>query len=304
VGSRAGLARHDDLAWRHQGYFMRDDAFDGIRFDQRYDFGLPRLALSWEPSASWQAFASYAYASREPAFRDLYDAEGVGSVPLYGHIDEAAGIYADPLVKPEHVNDYELGASWHAGGASLTANLFHMDFRDELVFAGQYDTDLGYPIIGNAARSVHQGVELAGASRDGSSAAWSWRSTATSRSRQPLHRVPRELRPHARGPGGLRRQAARVLARAHGERRRARVVEGAECSRRGAVCGRVFVDNTGTDANSIAAHTVWNAALSTAGHVAGAHATLTLRGFNLGAPALRHHRLHGLRRARRARCRT
>ena len=46
--------------------------------------------------------------------------------------------------------------------------------------------------------------------------------------------------------------------------------------------GRVFVENTGTDLNSIAPHTVWNAALSAAGQWAGAHTTLTLRGFNLG----------------------
>src|SRR5437867_2139839 len=37
-----------------------------------------------------------------------------------------------------------------------------MDFRDELVSSGQFNTDLGYPILGNAAKSVHQGVELAG----------------------------------------------------------------------------------------------------------------------------------------------
>ncbi|MGH7741346.1 MAG: hypothetical protein ACRENS_04920, partial [Candidatus Eiseniibacteriota bacterium] len=42
-----------------------------------------------------------------------------------------------------------------------SANLFRMNFRDELVYAGQFDTDLGYPILGNAAQSIHQGVELA-----------------------------------------------------------------------------------------------------------------------------------------------
>jgi len=45
--------------------------------------------------------------------------------------------------------------------------------------------------------------------------------------------------------------------------------------------GRVFVDNTGTDLNSIAPHTVWNGALSAAGRVAGARTTVTLRGLNL-----------------------
>jgi outer membrane receptor protein involved in Fe transport len=48
-----------------------------------------------------------------------------------------------------------------------------MDFRDELVYAGQFNTDLGYPILGNAARSIHQGVEIetsvrVGGHRDGS----------------------------------------------------------------------------------------------------------------------------------------
>lgn len=150
-----------DLAWRHQGYQMRGDRFDGVRFDQHYDFALPRLGLTWSPRAGVSAFASWSYAEREPAFRDLYDAEGPGSVPLYRTVDVANGVYRDPLITPERVNDWELGGSWRGSGVSATANLFRMDFRDELVYAGQFDTDLGYPILGNAARSVHQGVELA-----------------------------------------------------------------------------------------------------------------------------------------------
>jgi iron complex outermembrane receptor protein len=203
------------------------------------------VALSWQRSASWSAFASYAYASREPALRDLYDGETVGNVPLYGHIDQVAGVYDDPLVRPEHVNDYELGGSWHAGTASLTANLFHMDFRDELVFAGQFDTDLGYPITGNAARSVHQGVELAGA-------------------------ISRRLDRGGFSPERMANAGARASWKGVSARVEAQYA------------GRVFVDNTGTDLNSIAPHTVWNGAVSAAGHVAGARTTLTLRGFNLG----------------------
>src|SRR5262249_39740691 len=36
------------------------------------------------------------------------------------------------------------------------------------VYAGQFNTDLGYPILGNAARSVHQGVEIEGSLAFGS----------------------------------------------------------------------------------------------------------------------------------------
>jgi outer membrane receptor protein involved in Fe transport len=140
---------------------MRGDQFDGIQFDQRYDFALPRIGATWTPRPSLSAFASWAYSSREPAFRDLYDAEGAGSVPLYGTIDVASGIYEDPLIRPERVNDFEVGGAWRGEQASASLNLFRMDFHDELVFFGQYDTDLGYAIIGNAAQSVHQGIEAA-----------------------------------------------------------------------------------------------------------------------------------------------
>jgi iron complex outermembrane receptor protein len=147
-----------DLAWRHQSYDMGRDRFDGVRFDQPYDFALPRLGLTWTPRAGLMVFGGWAYSRREPAFRDLYDAEGAGSVPLIAD--------GEPLIRPERVNDFEVGASWSATGArgerSMTLNLFRMDFEDELVFAGQFNTDLGYPTVGNAARSVHQGVEFAG----------------------------------------------------------------------------------------------------------------------------------------------
>jgi iron complex outermembrane receptor protein len=276
------LRATSDLAWRHQGYSMRDDQFDGVKFDQRYDFGLPRVALSWQPSASWQAFASYAYASREPALRDLYDGETVGSVPLYGHIDAAAGVYSDPLVRPEHVNDVELGGSFHAGTASLSVNLFRMDFRDELVYAGQFDTDLGYPIIGNAARSVHQGAELAGAvsrraSREVELALDGNLTLADnhfveyreSYGPTPADQVVYDGKPLGFSPANMANAGARASWKGVSARIEVQYA------------GRVFVDNTGTDANSIAPHTVWNGALSAAAHVAGARATVTLRGFNL-----------------------
>jgi len=149
-----------DLAWRHQGYDMRDDAFDGINFRQPYNFALPRLGVTFTPKSAWSGFASVAWASREPSFRDLYDAESSGSVPLFEHVDPVTNTWTDPLIHPEHVMDLEVGGAWHTGHGRVAVNVFRMDFRDELVYAGQFDTDLGYPILGNAARSRHQGVEF------------------------------------------------------------------------------------------------------------------------------------------------
>jgi iron complex outermembrane receptor protein len=150
-----------DVAWRHQAYYMRGDEFDGIRFDQTYDFVNPRAGVTWTPRPGLSTYASYARSGREPAFRDLYDAEGAGSKPLYEISDTVNNIYENPLVTPETVDDFELGVTWRGRDASATANLFRMNFREEIVFAGQYNTDLGYATVGNAARSVHQGIELA-----------------------------------------------------------------------------------------------------------------------------------------------
>jgi iron complex outermembrane receptor protein len=156
----ASLAVTGDLAWRHQEYEMRDDRFDGYAFTQKYDFALPRLGANWHPRENVSVFGSWAYSAREPRFSDLYDGEQVGSAPLYQHYDPATGQYSDPYARPEQVNDWELGGTFGSHGVTLTANLFRMDFRDELVDY-QFNSDLATWVTANAARSVHQGVELA-----------------------------------------------------------------------------------------------------------------------------------------------
>ena len=147
-----------DLAWRHQGYEMGGDVFNGIRFKQDYDFVLPRLGITFTPNPQVTTFASWSASGREPAFRSLYDAETAGSVPLFAN--------GQPIIKPEKVNDIELGGTWRSPRAAASVNLFRMDFRDELVDY-QFNTDLGYAVPANAARSVHQGVELAGRTAHG-----------------------------------------------------------------------------------------------------------------------------------------
>lgn len=270
-----------DLAWRHQNYFMRDDRFDGIRFDQPYHFALPRLGVTWAPRANVRAFASYAYASREPAFRDLYDAEGAGSVPLYRVIDVVRGVYEDPLVRPERVHHVEAGGSWTGANAAASVNAFRMDFADELVYAGQFDTDLGYPILGNAARSVHQGIELAGrierALRHGTRVGLHGNATLSDnhfvRYREQYGPTSADEVSYDGEPLGF---FPAVLANLGAEARLRGVTLAADAQH----AGRIFVDNTGTRANSIAPRTVLNLRGALAGHVGGARAELGLRVFN------------------------
>ena len=156
----AALAVTGDIAWRHQGYHMRDDVFDGNRFDQGYDFALPRVGATWRPRSNLTTYASWSYGEREPRFVDLYKGERVPSVAYYGEYDPARGIAADPLVRPEKVSDWEVGGSLGGHGVTASAGLFRMDFRDELVDF-QFNSSYNDWVTTNAARSVHQGVELA-----------------------------------------------------------------------------------------------------------------------------------------------
>jgi len=271
-----------DLAWRHQSYAMRDDRFDGIRFDQPYDFALPRLGVTWSPRPGVQAFASWAHSRREPAFRDLYDAEGVGSVPLYRVRDVANGVFEDPLIRPERVNSVELGAGWSGAALSATANLFHMSFRDELVYAGQFDTDLGYPILGNAARSIHQGVELA--ARGAWSTARGMRVTAEGNATlsdnhfvefresygpTPADQVSYDGKAIGFFPAVLGNAGARLGWRA--------LTLGADLQH----AGRIYLDNTETGSASIDPRTVLNLSGALAARLGGGpHGELSLRVLN------------------------
>ncbi len=266
-----------DLAWRHQNYAMRGDRYDGIAFDQSYDFALPRLGVSWAPRPAWSAFASYAYASREPAFRDLYDAEGVGSLPLYRRVDVAAGVYEDPLIRPEHVSHVELGGGWKGATANVSANIFRMDFRDELVYAGQFNTDLGYSILGNAARSLHQGVELSARATPSLGAlATEWTANATLLE-QHFVKYREQYGPTAADEVSYDGKALGFfpasMANASG-----RVVWNAlELGAAVQYTGRIYVDNTETEANSIAPRTVLDLIAGGTRHVGGSNIGVTLR---------------------------
>lgn len=261
---RADLRLTGDLAWRHAGYRMRGDRFDAIRFDQRYDFGLPRLAAAWTPRPSLRLTGSWSLAAREPAFRDLYDAEGVGSRPLYRVVDPANGVYRDPLIRPERVQAWELGGAWERPGLTVQANAFRMDFRDELVYAGQFDTDLGYPILGNAARSIHQGLELAGAAslRTGE-VAWTLEANATLsdhhfvRYREQYGPTPAD---EAVYDGNALGFFPAVMAHASLRAARRGVTLGLDVH----PVGRIFVDHSESEANSIAPRTTVDLSASVA----------------------------------------
>ena len=262
-----------DIAYRHQAYHMRDDRLDGVRFDQTYAFANPRLGVNWQANAHVSTFASYAYASREPAFRDLYDGEYVGDVALYQN--------GKPLVRPEHVHHFELGAAWHCAAHELSANVFRMDFRDELVDAGQFNTDLGYAILANAASSIHQGLELeARTAHEFGPLVGSLAANATLSDNHfkkfTSHYGPTsvdDVVSDGKQLGFFPAQMANVTAHAQ--------FRGLGAGATFQYASRIYVDNTESVFASLGPHRTVELELTAATDLAGSHVEMSLRGFNV-----------------------
>lgn len=161
--SRIGdaLAVQGDVQLTYRHYRVYDEAFFGREFRKPYVFVNPRLGLTVFPERPFSAYASVALAHREPRLKSLYDGEeaGAGFTPRFGQDRDGTLDVDDPLIKHERLVDVELGAAVDRPVVRASANLFLMEFHDEIVPSGGLD-QFGVPRTGNADRTRHRGIEL------------------------------------------------------------------------------------------------------------------------------------------------
>lgn len=147
------------LQYVYHRYNLSNDKFKPYDFSVNYNFVTPRVGLNYNFNDKLSAFVNFSIAKREPRLKDIYDAENPDSKPNFRIIDVAKGIYEDPLIKPEEMNDYEAGIGYNTNLLKANLNFYLMNFKNEIVNNGQLD-NVGQPIVGNAARSIHRGIEL------------------------------------------------------------------------------------------------------------------------------------------------
>ena len=150
-----------ELQGAYHKYRLFDEEYVGTDFTIDDLFINPRVGINFKPDSSLNFYLSYARVSREPRLKEYYDAaeSSGGEVPQFQINQGGTYNFDEPLVKPETMNDFELGASWNAENFSLALNLFYMLFNDEIVKDGQVDR-FGQPTTGNVDRTVHLGAEL------------------------------------------------------------------------------------------------------------------------------------------------
>lgn len=97
-------------------------------------------------------YYSFGSNSREPSRNDLF----IGNDNLY------ADSLGNPIVlsiSPEHCFDHELGVKWNGKRHFLSANLYVMQFKNEIALNGQYGPT-GLPLKSNNTQSLRSGLEL------------------------------------------------------------------------------------------------------------------------------------------------
>lgn len=141
-----------------------DTGWTSYEFQVPFTFLNPRIGLNVRFTDALRAYGSFSYTQREPRLKDYYDAEF--SVPNFARTEKAAFDFSRPLIRPEALQDYEIGLSYQeklSDDLHLKTNLggYYMPFTDELLKTGKTDK-FGSSIVGNAESVIHYGLELGG----------------------------------------------------------------------------------------------------------------------------------------------
>jgi iron complex outermembrane receptor protein len=153
-----------ELQIAYHKYRLHNEMYIGTDFSVNDVFFNPRAGINYKINPSLNVYLSFARVTREPRLKNYYDAaeSSAGEIPQF-EAETTGGTttfnFDNPSVKPETMNDFELGASFNVDNLSFSLNLFYMLFNDEIVANGQVDR-FGQPITGNVDRTTHQGVEF------------------------------------------------------------------------------------------------------------------------------------------------
>ena len=117
-----------------------------------WSFLNPKVGATLRLRPQWIAYASYGVNHREPARSDM--------LAGFDNLDTTNAAFVGPLrrLNPERVHDAEGGVRRRGARWELDANVFAMEFRDEILPIGQLSY-IGTPLRTNVPSSWRRGVE-------------------------------------------------------------------------------------------------------------------------------------------------
>lgn len=138
------LSVFGDVQFRYIGYRLKgpDDDLVDVTQNHYFKFWNPKAGAFYTINKENSVFASVSVANREPTRTDYTD-----------------GLKLNGNQTSERMVDYEVGYKYAGDVASLGANLYYMDYKDQLVLTGRVN-NVGDAIRENVKSSYRAGVEL------------------------------------------------------------------------------------------------------------------------------------------------
>jgi iron complex outermembrane receptor protein len=124
-----------DLQVRNVHY--KANSYETGLVNDNFSFFNPKAGVNYTINSKNNLYFSYARANREPNRTD----------------------YEGGTVKPEKLNDFELGWRYLSEKVQLNSNLYYMAYKDQLILTGTLD-DVGSPIRSNSEKSYRLGLEV------------------------------------------------------------------------------------------------------------------------------------------------
>jgi iron complex outermembrane recepter protein len=142
-----------DLQGRHAQWRYTPDAQADIAAQSiDWSFLNPKAGVSYAVTHALALTATYGRNTREPARSDMlagFDNLDTSNVAFVGDLAR---------VKPETVHDVEVGGTYHSGSFDAQANVYSMNFRNEIAPIGALSY-IGTPLRKNVAASYRRGIE-------------------------------------------------------------------------------------------------------------------------------------------------
>jgi len=126
---------YGDVQYRRVNY--KANGVQPTLVDDTFNFFNPKVGVNYAVNTKNILYFSYARANREPNRTD----------------------YEGGNVRPEKLNDFELGWRYEASKVQFNANVYYMLYRDQLILTGALD-DVGSPVRSNSERSYRLGLEV------------------------------------------------------------------------------------------------------------------------------------------------
>lgn len=148
----AGVSLYADLQYRYIRYKINgnNDVWDDrtepqhpqrLAVNDNFSFFNPKAGVFWQINPNHSAYASFAVAQKEPTRNNYTD----------GLLDQ--------YPKSERMFDYELGYTFRNSRYTAGANLYYMDYTNQLVLSGKVN-QIGEPMSENVKDSYRMGIEL------------------------------------------------------------------------------------------------------------------------------------------------